>query len=300
MLFVAASHDAIGWLAELLDSDRAMRVAVETVIGAAGGLAKLRSETYDVIVVQHLAGELDALQFVEAHRAGGTDDPLIVVGDCLENGFAPLCYEVGADAYLPMATASARQMIWTIGRAIEWHCLRRENRRVFDLDRQRLKLEHREAERLLAQQRGFVAGLGEISSASDSAATFDFVPAADAPLELPTPLVERYRELLRAYVIMGSGNLAAETAALVDALHAQRLPAPRVMQCHVHALEDTLSGLGSRSSRHVMARADLLVLEVMVHLAERYRQPGEDPHHAIATRQFSEFPRLHKVAKPGD
>ena len=279
LLFVAATCDAANWLAELLDGDRAMSAAVETVVGAAAGLAKLRSENYDALVVQHLPQELDALEFLEAHQAGGADDPLIVIGHCPESDIAPLCYEAGADAYLPMLTASPREIIWAIGRAIEWHRLRRENRRLAETDRQRFKLEHREAERLLAQQRSFVCGLGEMSLVGGSIAKsasfpaiFDAAPAADSPLELPTPLVERYRELLRAYVIMGSGNLAAETAALVDSLHALRLPAPRVMQCHVYALEETLSGLGSRSSRHVMSRADLLVLEVMVQLAERYRQ----------------------------
>lgn len=279
LLFVAATHDAADWLAVLLDSDRALLATVEADIGAAAGLAKLRSESYAALVVQHLPGELDALEFMEAHRAGGGDDPLIVVGHGYESAIASLCYEAGADAFLPMATASPREMIWAIGRAIEWHRLKRENRRLSDLDRQRLKLEHREAERLLAQQRSFVSGLGEMSLVAGSIAnstsfpaTFEVAAAADSPLELPASLVERYRELLRAYVVMGSGNLAAETAALVDSLHAVRLPAPRVMQCHLHALEETLSGLGSRSSRHVMSRADLLVLEVMVQLAERYRQ----------------------------
>jgi len=30
--------------------------------------------------------------------------------------------------------------------------------------------------------------------------------------------------------------------------------------------------LGSRSTRHVMTRADLLALEIMVHLADNYRE----------------------------
>ncbi|MCX7428226.1 MAG: hypothetical protein NTW96_21685 [Planctomycetia bacterium] len=32
-----------------------------------------------------------------------------------------------------------------------------------------------------------------------------------------------------------------------------------------------VQGLGVRSTRHVMTRADLLVLEIMIHLAEGYR-----------------------------
>jgi hypothetical protein len=35
-----------------------------------------------------------------------------------------------------------------------------------------------------------------------------------------------------------------------------------------------IAGLGSRSARHVMNRADLLILEMMINLAEGYRAQG--------------------------
>ena len=44
------------------------------------------------------------------------------------------------------------------------------------------------------------------------------------------------------------------------------------MQLHVSVLEELVQGLGNRSARHVINRADLLVLEVMGHLADGYRQ----------------------------
>jgi hypothetical protein len=44
------------------------------------------------------------------------------------------------------------------------------------------------------------------------------------------------------------------------------------MRLHVTALEELIRGLGNRSARHVMNRADLLVVEMMMHLAERYRE----------------------------
>ncbi|HQU45689.1 MAG TPA: hypothetical protein PK867_22940 [Pirellulales bacterium] len=246
LLLVATKHDAAEWLRGLFESDRAMAVTIDVAIGAAAGLATLRSQAYDAVLVRHVPDDLDAIQFIEAHRAQAADDPLVVLGDCPEHSFAPHCYEVGADGYLPIRTASPRQLIWVIGRAIEWRRLLRENRRLAERDRQRLKLEHREAERLLAQQRTFVGDLHDIPAHADATAAFDLAPAADGPLELPS--------------------------ALVDAVHARGLPAPRVMQFHVCALEETLRGLGGRSSRHVMARADLLVLEVMVQLAERFRK----------------------------
>ena len=75
---------------------------------------------------------------------------------------------------------------------------------------------------------------------------------------------------------MGAGNLAVETSALVTRLVGLDFSAPRLVQLHIHVLEEALRGLGGRSSRHVMARADLLVLEVMAQLAENYRQRKHD------------------------
>ena len=44
------------------------------------------------------------------------------------------------------------------------------------------------------------------------------------------------------------------------------------MLLHVRVLEEMIRGLGSRSARHVMTRADMLILEVVIHLAEGYRE----------------------------
>jgi hypothetical protein len=51
------------------------------------------------------------------------------------------------------------------------------------------------------------------------------------------------------------------------------------MQLHVQVLEQLVQGLGNRSARHVMSRADLLVLEVMGHLADGYRQRYTERRH---------------------
>ncbi len=146
---------------------------------------------------------------------------------------------------------------------------------MVDLEQHRLRLEHNESEKLLDQQRSLINGLGELSQArdiSDTGIASHPAPIPTAPAEVSTTLMSAYRELLRAYVIMGSGNLAAETGSLVQTLSSLDTPAARVMQLHLHVLEETLRGLGGRSARHVMARADLLVLEVLAQLAERYRQ----------------------------
>ena len=105
-----------------------------------------------------------------------------------------------------------------------------------------------------------------------------------APLtSLSSSLTERYQELLRAYVVMGAGGLADEMHRLAETLATAGCAAPQLMELHLETLGKQVEGLGNRSARHVMTRADLLVLEVMVHLAEAYRrryaETASDPQH---------------------
>ncbi len=89
---------------------------------------------------------------------------------------------------------------------------------------------------------------------------------------LPSELISHYRDLLRAHVIMGSGNLAREAYALAGLLVSADVMARQVMRLHLLVLDELVAGLGNRSTRHVMMRADMLVLEVLAHLAEGYRR----------------------------
>src|SRR5439155_6910294 len=137
-----------------------------------------------------------------------------VLGMQSEQELAALCYEVGADAYVCVNTATTRTLIWTIALAIERHRLIRENRRLLQAERQRWQQEHAEAQRLLEQQHSLVRGLEALRrtaegepDAPDARLPEACGAAADAALPpLPPQLVSHYREMLRAYVIMGSGN----------------------------------------------------------------------------------------------
>jgi hypothetical protein len=70
---------------------------------------------------------------------------------------------------------------------------------------------------------------------------------------------------------MGSGNLAAELRRLAELLITAGLGARQTVELHLQVLQGLLQGLGARSTRHVMIRADLLVLELLMHLADGYR-----------------------------
>jgi DNA-binding NarL/FixJ family response regulator len=283
VLFITTSHRTGAWLAEAFATDSASEVILEESIGATAGMTRLRDDVFDAVFISHEPPDLDALEFIQGLRAGGGDEPTVVLGAPDDQEMEALTYEVGADAYLCVTTTTIRTLLWSAARAIERHQLLRENRRLIQAERQRLNFEHQEADRLLAQQRTLIGDLetitGNLPSASDTTETEEEVPAdlpaarpTAGPLDLPKELVAHYAELLRAYVIMGSGNLAAEMSAFADLLASAGVSPQQTMQLHVDALEQLVRGLGSRSARHVMSRADLLVLELMIHLAEDYRR----------------------------
>jgi len=275
VLFVSGAGRTGGWLAKAFAADSASDVTLQEAVGMPAGLACLRDEVFDAVLISHCPGELDALELLDALRTGSSEQqPIIVLGTLSEREMTDQCFEAGADAYVCVDTTTTRTLIWHLGRATERHRLVSENRRLRQSQRHRLELEHDEANRLLAQQRALIEGLEQLR---DGAATRRAArePGRDDPAEsahLPQRLTRHYHELLRAHVIMGSGNLNDEMTRLADLLVAAGVTAGQTMQMHLQVVEQMVDGLGSRSARHVMNRADLLVLEVMIHLAEGYRR----------------------------
>jgi len=290
VLYITTLHRTGGWLTEAFAADSAAQVLLEEVVGVTAGLSRLRDEVFDAVLVSHEPGVLDALDLVEGLRAGGNEEPMILLGSQPAQEIDALCYEVGADDYCCVAETTVRGLLWKFARAIERGQLVRENRRHVQADRQRLQQEHLEAERLLDQQRALIVDLevmggskkmpaeGKESSLERCLAQ-SATAGTVAPLALPEALVSHYRELLRTYVIMGAGNLSDEMLELAELLANSNISAQRAMQLHVQVLEELVQGLGNRSARHVMSRADLLVLEVMGHLADGYRQRYYQRHH---------------------
>ena len=147
--------------------------------------------------------------------------------------------------------------------------------RLTAADRRRLVRERDEAEYLLNQQRQILTALRSLAEPhggeSDQQSRISSGPALErAPL--PPEFDEYYQELLRTYVIMGSGNLTAEIGKLAELLSQAGLTPREVLDLHLVRVERLVRGLGNRSTRHVMARADLLALELMIHLGECYQQ----------------------------
>ena len=169
------------------------------------------------------------------------------------------CYEAGADAYLCLPTATTRMLLWQVARAVQRGGLVDENHRLKQEQQHRLELERAEAARLIDRQHD-IAGAGDAQQ-----------------LVLPPELAAHYGQLLRSYVVAEAGGLSVEIADLARLLVGANVPAHAVLKLHLDALESLILGLGSRSARHVMQRADLLALDLAVQLAEGYRRRTTTP-----------------------
>jgi DNA-binding response OmpR family regulator len=273
VLYITNRQRTGGWLAEAFAADSASQVLLEEAVGTSAGMARLRDDAFDAVLVCHEPGELDALELIEGYRAGGSEEAIIVLGTQSDPEMAVLCFEAGADGYLCVHTTTTRTLIWVVARAVQRHQLIRENQRLQQGEQTRLQREQEESQRLLLEQHALV----EEFEAQPSNSPFRQV--VEPLLPLPPELIAHYRELLRTYVIMGSGNLASELQCLAEMLVTAGLTARQTIQLHVTAVEELVQGLRARSTRHVMNRADLLVLELMMYVTEGYRRRYQERIH---------------------
>lgn len=259
-------------------------------------LAALRDESFDCILIadgrsDRLNGgnALDPFSLARAIRAGGCDDPMVLVSPRLSDDDWIEACRIGCELLATGLVWESRALLPVVERAIRRGELECENRRLAIAHHRRLVRERDEAEHLLDQQRQIIqelqalAGFAAAGDADAPRRGAEATQCGSRPLRdgettrgpgvaLPDELNDYYHELLRTYVIMGSGNLGGEIARLAELIALAGLGPREALQLHLDRVEALVRGLGSRSTRHIMARADLLALELMIHLGECYQR----------------------------
>lgn len=252
---------------------------------AGEALALLRDESFDCLLIRSAAPrEDDLLSLARGIRAGGCADPIVIVTVAIDDETWAQALRLDVDLLATAKGWESSALVQTIQRAVERGRMLQDIDRLATADRRRLLRERDEADYLLNQQRRILAALEQLAGApAEEGGAHD--PAAGissgARLGLPAEFDDYYQELLRTYVIMGSGNLATEVVKLAEVLAQAGLAPREVLDLHLSRVEKLVRGLGNRSTRHVMARADLLALELLINLGECYRrsgrpEPGDD------------------------
>jgi hypothetical protein len=286
------------------------------VASPAAALALMRDESFDCLLLaahgQRPELTVRALiDFAQALRAGGHEEGLLLVASGLSDGEWAELLEVDCEVVVTSRSWECPVVVPAIRRAARRATLLRENQQLSTAQRRRLLRDRDEASQLITQQWRMIEELQTLSSSvaaldggADSGPRLprpmdDDVrrqPAASILDRLPPDVPPYYHELLRIYVIMGTGSLGHEITQLADRLAGADLTPREVLELHLERVESLVRRLGSRSARHVLARADLLALEVMMHLGACYQgrtsgapiERGDgipesvEPHHAPA------------------
>lgn len=294
LLCVSATEPSWTVLALLLDKHGCTEPQFRWCETGAAALALLRDETFDCIVVQDGAPRggaarlSAALPFLHAVAAGGSAEPVLVLTAQADDEWLSASAASDCEVLVSASGWQSHALPAWIGRTIARAHLAREVQRLSSVDRRRAVLDRDESEQIIEQQRRII---GASLSAAAEVAVED-LPGGELPL--PAQVSAYYEELLRAYVMMGSGNLAEEIKKLAQLFVLAGISPRAALHVHLERVEGLIRGLGSRSSRHVMVRADILAMELMIQVGECYREKsrtrglgdyGIDLLHAESLRQ---------------
>lgn len=287
VLFVSAQKPVWVSLALRLDAIGCTEPRLEWVSSAEEALTLLRHDSFDCILM-HVANatKKSRLELLNALRMSGCHEPVVLLLVAPDDQVVLAACENQAEFLISPALWESPALLGIMQRAMLNHEMNEENHRLQVESHRRLVRERDEAERLLNQQRSMVEELQTLAYPGDlkenettgaPAEQPNIIESlvANAEFSMPQEVQDYYQELLRTYVIMGSGNLKEEILQIAELLSDTNLPPRQVLEFHLECVEVIVRGLGNRSSRHVMSRADLLALEMMVHLGECYQRRAE-------------------------
>jgi len=254
-------------------------------------MAALRDEAYDCLLIADGAATdcFDGLDVLRAVRAGGYGDPVVFLTSRMTDERWLAALQLQCAVLTSTRSWESRALVPMLRGELQRSELRRDNHRLSLAQHRRLLRERDETEHLLDQQRQILQELRGLVELEPGDVALDVRSDRLQPVKGPAEaghyepvrppdvlrseqVVQFYDELLRIYVMMGSGRLSSEITRLAALLAATRVSPRDALDMHLQRVEKLVRGLGSRSSRHVLSRADLLALELTVQLGECYRR----------------------------
>lgn len=222
--------------------------------------------------------ETQVAHILKTFQSSGLNSPVFVLIAEGEKTELARCMQADIEFVQDNLFWDSPLLLTGIEKAIRLHQLRDEHLNWGRKLQGQLLRDQNDSERILSQQQSLLHELRELSTPdfSDSAnsenrALSTGMQTASSE-NLTSELPSQYAELMKNYVIQGAGNMAAEIQQFALSLARLEYSPAQAMQLHLEQVELLISGLGNRSGRHVLSRADLLALELMTRLAEVYQQ----------------------------
>jgi hypothetical protein len=224
---------------------------VTEAAGLTAGLARLRSEAFDVVLIDDdvsSSAPRDLLQVIQA--ASHECQPVMVLADPPQPSAACAYADAGAAGYLSLRQHTAGELICQLARAADAGRWRAEHQSLLRWRDRQQELEERESSEWLEDLSRLVdtwratpvenadLGRGGQRRGADLRANHGVPRAPPFAASAGESLADALRDLMQAYVLMGRGALAAEIK----------------IQGRAHLL--LLEILGAASRAHVGYQAD--------------------------------------------
>lgn len=259
LMLVGVHGEAVSQLADWYRRSGRTAPAILGCPTASLAVQQLAEEAVDCILVINIAGDpqrggVDAISFCSAVRAAGNMDALLVLTDAASDTLWQTACETEAEICVGSGSWDLRTLLMLVDRAIRQRISARDAQRKTWADSQRLERERVDCTDLLRHQRQLL---------QDTSA--DQVASVEA---LPPEFPQIYREVLRTYVMTAALSCGPEIKKLAQTFALAHLTPRQVLQLHLDQVELLVKGIGQRSARHIMDRANVLCLELMVLLCE--------------------------------
>lgn len=232
-------------------------------------LTILRCEIFDavLIVMSEAAGghEFDSsrvTRLLEAMRTSGHDEPVVLVTDALSGEEWAVCTRLDCDIVASPDSWEAPALVPAVLRAVKRRELSRSLRRLEAANRKYTGRETHESERFLNHLKQILTDQILLKNSAS--------PPQRNPI--PEELSALYRQLLRTFCMMGDGGLSAELTQLAEVLSSARISPVEILDLHVRETRELVTRLGNRGAIRMLLRADLMMIELMMIVGERYRE----------------------------
>jgi len=227
-------------------------------------LTILRREIFDaILIVQHLDDSDDTFsiphifRLLEAMRTSGHDEPaLLLISQLKDEEWEQLC-RLECDVLISSRSWDAPALVPFLLRSVRRNQLQRKNQRIESSIRKQNVREKTTTEKTFKHLQQILHD-HRLLRQSQHCET----------ISIPDELKETYNHLLRTFCMMGEGTLTTELTQLSRILSTAGLRLADVVQLHVEQTEHLVDKLGARGTRHVLARADLLIIELLMHLGD--------------------------------
>lgn len=204
----------------------------------------------------------EALRLAEAMRSSGQDEPVLVLTETLPDEQWERFIQFDCEVVITDRLWDSPTLVPLVIRAVRGVALARAYRQLQGSHHRRVTQERSEADEFLKQQKQILCDTALLTNPGG-----DRNESATTPI-LRTEIRGYYQQLLRTFVMMGSGSLSTDIRSLAQLL-VQSGHTPRsVFALHVAEIETLTLGLGHRSARHAVARGDLLALELLLCVGE--------------------------------